>query len=133
MRVVQLVLIGAVACGGAPSPSPSPTAPASIDFVCGPWLAVGMDEPIGPSGLTGRKAFAAIAGRHQLEGPSVTGDPDEPGLLTVDVVSGPGRILLSSGPVAPLGSCGARMEVVASARTPDGAIDARFDRATLFL
>jgi hypothetical protein len=131
--LVGIALVAASGCAGPPAPAPPP--PASIESACGPWMPVDLDRVIGPAGLTGRQAVAAIAGSHALEGPSVTGDPDTPGLLTVDVAppSGGARVVLSQpdSPAAPAGSCGVRLEVVGRAFTPDQAIDARFDRATL--
>src|SRR4051794_26634302 len=104
-----------VGCGGSVPPAAiSPRPAASIESACGPWMPVELDRVIGPAGLTGRQALAAIAGTHALEGPSVTGDPDTPGLLTFEVAApaGVGRVMLSlpDSPTAPAGSCGARIE-----------------------
>jgi hypothetical protein len=133
--LVGIALVAVSGCGGPPAPATPSPPPASIEAACGPWMPVELDRVIGPAGLTGRQALVAIAGSHALEGPSVTGDPDTPGLLTVEVArpSGMERVVLSQpdSPTAPAGSCGVRLEVVGRAFTPDAAIDARFDRATL--
>jgi hypothetical protein len=133
--VVGIALLAAGGCEGTPPPAAMAPPPASIELACGPWMPVEMDRVIGPAGLTGRTALAAMVGSHALQGPSVTGDPDTPGELTFEVAppAGAGRVVLSlpDSPAAPAGSCGVRMEIAAHAYTPDGAIDARFDRATL--
>jgi hypothetical protein len=138
--LVVVSLMGFVGCGAAEELAPPPGPAASIDFACGPWQTVGLDETIGPRGLTARQAFAAIAGSHLLEGPSVTGNPDDRGLLIVDItpppgLAAPGRVVVSRSddPNALPGSCGARIDLVAHAYTDDGAIDATFDRAGFWL
>jgi hypothetical protein len=141
LALVVVAVIGGAGCGaGTEVPATPPAPAASIDFACGPWKAVGPDEAIGPGGLTARQAFAAIAGSHELDGPSVTGNPDDRGLLTVDIdapagLAGLGRVVFSTmdDPAAPRGSCGARIDVAARAYTPDGALDVTFDRVHLWL
>jgi hypothetical protein len=132
MKMVLVLLPLLAGCGSGGDQDPAP--PSTIDYACGPWQAIGLDDPVGAAGMSARQAFAAVTGRHILEGPSPTGNPDDPGMLVVDVSPPAGEVVASSSdaPGASRGSCGVRVSLVARAATPDGALSVGFDAATLW-